>query len=107
MKNLIFIILAIFTFCSCAHDDAGFDSISKKEIMDSWAWKIFIFTDEGEFTSAGTVKNNFDNTTKVRPIFVEDVLEIYSNDNLFLNNQKVAFKDPVVIAYFAANETKE
>jgi len=107
MKNLIFIILIVFTFCSCAHDDAGFDSISKKEIMDSWGWKIFIFTDEGEFAPVETVKNNFDNSTKVSPIFVDDVLEIYSNDNLFLNNSKVAFKDPVVIADFAVNETKK
>ncbi|QKJ64602.1 hypothetical protein [Flavobacterium sp. M31R6] len=98
MEKLIFIIFIALTFCSCANDDAGFDSNSKKEIMESWAWKIFIFTDEGEFTPVETVKNKFDNTTKVSPIFVEDVLGIYSNDDLFLNNQKEVSNAPIVFA---------
>jgi hypothetical protein len=107
MEKLIFIILIVFTFCSCANDDAGFDSKSKKEIMDSWAWKIFIFTDEGEFTPVETVKNKFDNTTTGSPIFVDDVFEIYSNDDLFLNNQKKAFNDPIVFTNFNLNKRKK
>ncbi|HEU4788743.1 MAG TPA: hypothetical protein VFS71_03585 [Flavobacterium sp.] len=107
MKKIIFINLIVFTFCSCANDDTGFDSNSKKEIMNSWAWKIFIFTDEGEFTPVGTAKNKFDNTTKVSPIFVDDVLEIYSNEDLFLNNQKEALNDPIVFANFNLTKRKK
>ena len=99
MKNLIFIFIVIFVIFSCAF---GNDSrISQKEMMDSWAWKIFIFTDEGEFTPIQSVKNNFEDTTKVSPIFVEDVFEIYNNDDLFLNNQKGSIKDPIVFANYA------
>lgn len=100
MKKLIFIILIVFVFCSCSNNDAGFDSNSKKEIMDSWAWKIFIFTDLGEFTPAETTGNKFDNTTNVSPIFVADILEIYRNDNFFLNNEKEAFKNPIIFTNF-------
>jgi hypothetical protein len=106
MGKLIFIIFIALTFCSCANDDAGFDSNSKKKIMESWAWKIFIFTDEGEFTPAEEVKNKFDNTSKVSPIFAEDFLKIYSNDDLFLNNQKGAFNDPIVYANFNLTKRK-
>lgn len=106
MKIIFLNILIVFSFCSCANDGAGFDSNSKKEIMESWAWKIFIFTDEGEFTPVETAKNKFDNTTKVRPIFVEDFLKIYNNHDLFLNNQKEAFNDPIVYANFNLTKRK-
>jgi hypothetical protein len=107
MEKLIFIILIVFIFCSCANDDAGFDSNSKKKIMESWAWKIFIFTDEGEFTPVETAKNKIDNTTKVSPIFVEDFLEIYSKDDFFLNNQKEVFNDPIVYTNFNLTKRKK
>ncbi|PZX92849.1 hypothetical protein DOS84_13330 [Flavobacterium aquariorum] len=106
MGKLIFIIFIGLTFCSCANDDAGFDSNSKKKIVESWAWKIFIFTDEGEFTPVETAKNKIDNTTKVSPIFVEDVLEIYSNEDLFLNNQKESFNDPIAFTNFNLTKRK-
>jgi hypothetical protein len=107
MKKVFLNILIVFSFCSCANDDAGFDSNSKKKIMESWAWKIFIFTDEGEFTPVETAKNKFENTTKVSPIFVEDVLEIYSNDDFFLNNKKETFNDPIVYAKFNLAKRKQ
>lgn len=107
MKKFICIIFIALTFCSCANDDAGFDSKTKKEIMDSWAWKIFIFTDEGEFTPVETAKNKFDNTTKVNPIFVDDVLEIYSNDELFLDNKKEGFNDPIAFANYNVTKRKK
>lgn len=95
MKNLIFITLTVFVFCSCASDGASLDSISKKNLMDSWAWKIFIFTDEGEYLPVASPENKFDNTTKGNSIFVEDVWKINTNDDLFLNSSKVAFKEPI------------
>ncbi|WP_281228306.1 hypothetical protein [Flavobacterium aquiphilum] len=59
MEKLLFIILIVLTFCSCVTNNAGFDSKSQKEIMDSWVWKIFVFTDLGEFTPAKTTKQNW------------------------------------------------
>jgi hypothetical protein len=107
MKKIIFLLLINYIFFSCASDDAGFTAFSKKEIMESWAWKIFIFTDEGEFTPVETTKNKIDNTTKVSPIFVDDVLEMYSNDALFLNNPEESFKEPIVFANFALTKRKK
>ncbi len=107
MKKLSFIIFIVFTFCSCANNDAGFDPNSRKEIMDSWAWKIFIFTDEGEFMPIKTAKDKFDNTTKVSPTFVEDVLNIYTNDELFFNNQKEEFNDPIVFVNLNSTKRKK
>jgi hypothetical protein len=107
MKKIILISGIVFAFCSCASDNSGFDQVTKKEIMESWAWKIFIFTDEGEIMPVGTAKNNLDNTIKVKSIFVEDIWQMYKNDDLFLNNQKVAFKDPIVNANFTEIKTKK
>lgn len=56
MEKLIFTILVVLTFCSCVTNSGGFDSKSQKEIMNSWAWKIFIFTDLGEFTPTEAAK---------------------------------------------------
>jgi hypothetical protein len=100
MKNLIFILLMVFTFCSCASDEAGFKQISKKEVMESWAWKIFIFTDVGETMPVVTVKDNFDNTIKDKPIFVKDVWQNYKNGSFFLNHQNIAFNDAISNANF-------
>lgn len=107
MGKLFFMIFIALIFCSCANDEAGFDSKTKKEIMDSWAWKIFIFTDEGEFEPVETAKNKFDNTTKLNPIFVDDDLEFYSNDELFLNSQKEEYHNPIALANFAETKRKK
>lgn len=56
MEKLIFTILVVLTFCFCVTDNVGVDSKSQKEIMNSWAWKIFIFTDLGEFTPTERTK---------------------------------------------------
>lgn len=78
MRKLIFTLILVLAFCSFVADVAGFDSSSKKEIMNSWAWKIFIFTDEGEFIPVKN-KNDFDNNGNGSPIFVDDVMGIYRN----------------------------
>jgi hypothetical protein len=101
MKKIILISVVFFTFCSCASDDAGFEQMTKKDIMNSWAWKIFIFTDEGEIAPVRNIKNDFENTLKDKSIFVEDIWQIYKSDDLFLNNKKGAFKDPIVNANFS------
>jgi hypothetical protein len=107
MKNLIFILLVIFTFYSCTSDEVSFKQISKKVVMDSGAWKIFIFANVGETMSVGSFKDNFDNTIKDKFSFVEDIWQIYNNDDLFLNNQKVAFKDAIVNANFNLSKRKK
>ena len=96
MKNVIFILLIHFTFCSCSSDRVGFEPISKKKIMESWAWKIFIFTDLGETESAKIDNNDIYKTLKVNPIFVDDILKMSTDDDLFLSNSKAAFKNPIV-----------
>jgi hypothetical protein len=95
MKNVFFILLVIFTFCSCASDDADFERLSKKEIMESWAWKIFIFTDLGETASVVKISDNSDDIVKVKPIFVEDTFSDFNADNAFFIKQKIAFRDPI------------
>jgi hypothetical protein len=107
MKKIILISGMVFTVCSCASEDAGFEQISKKEIMESWAWKIFIFTDEGEIRPVGTAKNNLNNTIKAKSILAEDIWQMYKNDDLFLKNHKVAFKNPIVNANFAEIKAKK
>jgi hypothetical protein len=107
MKKIILIGGIVFAFCSCASDNAGFEQMTKKEIMESWAWKIFIFTDEGEIIPVGKVKNNFENTAKDKSILVEDIWQMYKNDDLFLKNHKVAFKNPIVNANFAEIKAKK
>jgi hypothetical protein len=107
MKNLIFIPFVIFIIFLCAFVIGDENRISKKEMMESWAWKIFIFTDEVEFIPNESVKNNFDNSTKDNPIFVEDVIEIYSEGDLFMHIEKGSFKDPIVFANFAETERKK
>jgi hypothetical protein len=107
MKKVFLNILVIFTVYSCASDEASFERISKKEIMESWAWKIFIFTDEGETVPIESLKNNFDNPTKDNPIFVGDVWEIDTNGNLLSNNQKLALEDEIENSNFAATKRKK
>jgi hypothetical protein len=107
MKNNIFILLLIFTFCSCASDGDGFDSNTKKEIMNSWAWKIFIFTDLGETAPIQDNNGSFDNRIKVNPIFVEDVWVIDPEVDLFLNNSQLALKDPIANANFIEVKNKK
>ena len=63
--------------------------------MDSWAWKIFIFTDLGETTPVEPVINNFEDTIKVRPIFVEDAFSNFSTSDAFFAKQKIVFNDPI------------
>jgi hypothetical protein len=107
MKKLIFSFLTVFIFCSCSSDGDGFDSVSKKEIMDSWAWKIFIFTDLGERASVQDINKDFDNRRKVNPIFVEDVWVIDPEADLFLNSTQLALKDPIVNANTIEGKNKK
>ena len=79
MRKLTLITLIVLAFSSFVADVAGFDASSKKEIMNSWALKIFIFTDEGEFIPVKKNINNFDNNGNGSPIFVDDVIGIYRN----------------------------
>src|SRR4051812_24829129 len=90
-------ILIVFTFLACAQNDVTFDSKSKKGIKDSWDWKIFIFTAEGEFEAIPLTNNKFDDTLETNPIFAEDVLEVY-NEDLFLNNQNMTFSSSIAFA---------
>lgn len=106
MRKRILISVIIFAFWSCAPNDVTFDSKSKKGITDSWDWKIFIFTAEGEFEAVPIGNNKFDDTLETNPIFVEDVLEVY-NDDLFLNNHNMTFNDPIVYANFNLTKRKK
>jgi hypothetical protein len=91
MKNNILILLLVFTFCSCNSEDVGKGKWNKKALMDSWAWKIFVFTDLGETLPNANAKNNFGNSTKVNAIFVDD----FDITEAFLTEQKVTLSDPI------------
>jgi PBP1b-binding outer membrane lipoprotein LpoB len=95
MKNSILILLLALIFCSCNSEDVGKEKWNKKELMDSWAWKIFIFTDLGETAPIDNIRNEFEVSKKVNPIFVED--EFYEIDTIssFLSEQKVTFNEPI------------
>lgn len=95
MKNSIIILFVIFSFCSCTSDHKGKVKWNKKEIINSWAWKIFIFTDLGETKPVENAVNNFDNAIKVMPIFIEDDFANFNAENIFQNNQKIAFRDSI------------
>ena len=93
MKNIFFILFAILLLSSCTYEDSGFRRISKEEAMKSWAWKIFVFTDEGETKPIVPYQNDFDESIKGKPIFVDDFWEINLRDDLFLKNHDVAFEE--------------
>ncbi len=105
MKNLIVIPTVLFIISFCCF--VNYSHISKKEMMNSWAWKIFIFTDEGDFMPIESAQHNFQNSTKVKPIFVEDVFEIYNNDVSSLSDERELFKYPVVFAYYQEDGSKK
>jgi hypothetical protein len=94
MKNNILILLLVFTFCSCTTADSKKVRWNKKDLMNSWAWKIFVFTDLGETLPIANAKNNFDNSTKVNAIFVENIND-FNTTEAFLTEQKVTLSDPI------------
>jgi hypothetical protein len=95
MKKIVSILFLIFTICSCSLDTTTANGIDKKVFMDSWAWKIFIFTDLGETAPIDNIRNEFEVSKKVNPIFVED--EFYEIDTIssFLSEQKVTFNEAI------------
>lgn len=92
MRNIFFILFVVFTVSSCTYEHSGFRQITKEEAMQSWAWKIFIFTDEGEVQPIEP-ENNFYKSLEDKPIFVDDLFEMNLKNDLFLKNYGVAFTD--------------
>ena len=93
MRKIFFIFFIIFTVSSCTYEDSRFRRISKQEAMESWAWKIFIFTDEGEFQSVETEVNKNQNHIKQKPIFAEDIWRMNLKHDLFLKHHGLALED--------------
>ena len=104
---MFFILFVIFTVSSCIYEDSGFRRISKEEAMESWAWKIFIFTDEGEFQSIETEVNKIENNIKEKPIFADDIWEMNLKDDLFLKNYEVAFEEEADYTNFELTKRKK
>jgi hypothetical protein len=94
MKNNILFLLLVFTFCSCSSDDSKKVRWNKNELMNSWAWKIFVFTDLGETSLLKNTKNNFDNSTKVNAIFVDNFKD-FDVTKTFLTDQKLTLSEPI------------
>ncbi len=61
--------------------------------MESWAQKIFIFTDEGEALPRQSALSNFNDITNGKTIFVEDIWNMNLKDDLFLKHHEVALED--------------
>lgn len=93
IRIIFFLSFIIFTSISCTYEGRSFKKISKKEVMESWAWKIFIFTDEGETPLVETPRNNFDDVINEKLIFADDIWKKNLNQDLFLNRYKVAIDD--------------
>jgi hypothetical protein len=93
MRKIFFVFFIIFTVSSCTYEDSRFRRISKVEAMESWAWKIFIFTDEGEFQSAETEVNKIHNSIEEKPIFAKDIWKTNLKHNLFLKHHVLALED--------------
>ena len=86
MKKIILVFLVVFTIYSFTDENSDFKPISQKEVMNSWAWKILVFVDEGEIRP-------------VKPIlrsFVKNNNENIYEDDFFLNNKELGFKEAVV-----------
>ena len=93
MRKIFFVFFIFFTVSSCTQDDTSFNKKSKKELMESWAWKIFIFTDEGEALPRQSALSNFNDITNGKTIFVEDIWNMNLKDDLFLKHHEVALED--------------
>ncbi len=76
--NLIFVSLLAF---SCSHENESAKRNFKKNLMDSWAWKIFIFTDEGELAPA---KPNHKIKKTNKYYSTNEIWHHYISDDLFL-----------------------
>lgn len=107
MRKIFFIFFIIFTVSSCTYEDSRFRRISKEEAMQSWTWKIFIFTDEGEFQSVESEVNKIENSIEEKPIFVEDIWKLNLKDDLFLKHHEVALEDEVDYASFEIVKRKK
>lgn len=107
MRKIFFIFFIIFTVSSCTYEDSRFRRISKEEAMESWAWKIFIFTDEGEFQSVDPEVNKIHNSIEEKPIFAEDIWKMNLKDDLFFKNYEVALEDKADYANFEITKKKK
>ena len=87
MKKIILVFLVVFTIYSFTNENSDFESISQKEVMNSWAWKIFVFIDEGEIHPVKFFQR-FSHNNNVR---------IYEDD-FFLNNKELGFKEAIVFS---------
>jgi hypothetical protein len=104
---ILFIFFIIFTVSSCIYEDSRFGRISKEEAMQSWAWKIFIFTDEGEFQSVDPEVNKIDNAIEEKPIFAKDIWKTNLKDDLFLKNHELVLEDKTDYANFEITNKKK
>ena len=107
MRKIFFIFFITFSISSCTYENSGFRPISKEEAMESWAWKIFIFTDEGEYQSIELETNKFYNNSKEKAIFVDDIWKMNLKDDLFLKDDKVAFEEETDNAIFEQVKRKK
>lgn len=96
MKKIIFVFFIIFTFYSCTNEKKAFEPVSQKEYMKSWAWKIFIFIDEGEVRPVKSFHRSFN----------KSISEKIYEDDFFLNNQHLTIKEEVMNVFEVVNSKK-
>lgn len=90
-KNGI-VLFVFFIVSSCTYEDNGFRALSKKEAMESWAWKIFIFTDEGEIPSDKMHDNKFDDISLENSIFASGFYGMDLNENFYSKKNELALE---------------
>ncbi|WP_348824429.1 hypothetical protein [Flavobacterium aestuarii] len=108
MKKIIGILCVVF-IVSCTYEDSGFRRLSKQEAMQSWAWKIFIFTGEGEYQPIDSEVNKFYiyNNIQDKPIFANDIWKTDLQDELFLNTHEIAFETAADNTNFSITKRKK
>lgn len=73
MRRIIFVFLMIFSASSCSNKESSFKSFSKEDLMESLAWKIFIFTDEGDILPYVPIRNDFETIMNSKLTYADDI----------------------------------
>lgn len=93
MKKIVALLLVSFIVSSCVYEDSSFKRMSKKQFMESWTWKIFVFTDEGELAPIHNSRPDLNKNINEKENDIYNAWQKHINDNLFLKKYQIAFTE--------------
>lgn len=93
MKKIVVLLLVSFIVSSCVYEDSSFKKMSKKQLMKSWTWKIFVFTDEGELAPIHNSRANLKKSINDKENDIYTAWQKHIHDNLFLKKYQIAFTE--------------